>query len=111
MREPWFHWTCLFCRDRRKALGKWVKPSKWISYFYLCMPFSEATAFKIDREHKRIYQFTVMVPTVLRIDPRGHFTRLRCAVIVWLDRLGLRFKWLVPRIANACEFLANYPAW
>jgi hypothetical protein len=73
------------------------------------MPRSEAAAFKIDREHKRVVQFTMLVPVTLMIDPRGHFTRLRCACIVWLDRVALKAKWMIPRIANACEFLANYP--
>ena len=66
-------------------------------------------AFKVDRVNHTLAPFNVRVPVVLHIDPRGHFTGLRCAAIIWLDRLALRSKLLIPRVANLCEFLANYP--
>lgn len=46
----------------------------------------------------------------LKIDPRGHFTSLRCAIIVMLDNLMERLGIWKP-FAEFCEFFANYPNW
>jgi len=46
----------------------------------------------------------------LQIDPRGHFTKIRCAAIVTLDKMIKLFKRKKPFVEFA-EFLANYPVW
>jgi hypothetical protein len=69
-----------------------------------------ADAYKLDTENNRIYHFKVRLPTILLIDPKGHFTWLRVITVMALDRLAfkLHLKNSHP-IANVCEFLANYP--
>ena len=91
------------------ALNKYENPPKFIEYGYTGLPKYKATAYKINREEKKVYQFTVDVPQILKIDPRGHFTMLRCGAILLFDKVMRRFKFTRARLANVCEFLANYP--
>lgn len=90
-------------------MGKYTEPPYYINYAYLSLPKKKATAFKIDRETKKAYRFTMMVPQTLKIDPRGHFTMLRCSAIIFFDRVMVKFKFTRARLANLCELLANYP--
>lgn len=90
-------------------MGKWTESPHYINYGYLSMPKHPARAYKVDRIDHKIYPFTVLLPPTLKIDPRGHFTMLRCACIVWLDRVALKFRLMRERVANLCELLANYP--
>jgi len=46
----------------------------------------------------------------LKIDPRGHFTRLRCSIIIVLDKIMERVGYRKP-LVEICEFFANYPVW
>jgi len=43
------------------------------------------------------------------IDPRGHFTMLRCAAIMVFDKIMVRWRRTVKPLLNFCEFFANYP--
>jgi hypothetical protein len=102
--------TCLFCRWRREARGKYHNPAYWIDYVYLSMSWFYAPAYKVV--NGKAFFGWVQVPTTLKIDPRGHFTMIRCSVIVALDKLAVKLKLKDNhRIANICEFLACYPTW
>jgi hypothetical protein len=101
--------TCLFCRWRREEAGKWFKPKQYYSYVYLSMPYTWAPLIQKDTQMQVGW---AQVPTTLLIDPRGHFTQLRCSAIMFVDRLMVKLKlWGNHRAANICEFLANYPTW
>jgi hypothetical protein len=102
-----FHVTCLWCRTRRKR-----KLTRRIEYGYLSMTKLPTYGYQVDYENKRIYRYIILLPRYLLIDPAGHFTRLRCAVIVALDRLAVKTGLINSHpLANLCEFLANYPIW
>lgn len=45
------------------------------------------------------------------IDPRGHFTSLRCAIIVGLNKIMAKIKLVRYPLREVCEFFANYPIW
>jgi hypothetical protein len=45
------------------------------------------------------------------VDPRGHFTMFRCAIIMVLDRIMVRWHKSDKTLLNICEFFANYPTW
>jgi hypothetical protein len=135
-KNPRFHVTCLWCRTRRRFIGKFTEPPYWVFYTY-----TSWWAVNYVRKHvvgDRVIMrsdggwFKIEYPYRLRIDPRGHFLMPRCAVIIWIDRLMLKFgvgykktvrnqKGEVVRFgkgrgmrkpwAEICEFLANYPVW
>ena len=101
--------TCLFCRWRRKAAGKYTEPKQMFHYVYWSMPYTYAPLVSKD---SGVQVGWAMVPTTLLIDPRGHFTQVRCAAIMLVDRLMVKLKLFGShRAANVCEFLANYPTW
>lgn len=103
--------TCLFCRWRRERMGKWIKPAYFIDYVYLSMDWLYGPLVaSVNGKHFILgYQ---QVPTTLKIDPRGHFTMLRCSAIVALDKLAYKLKLRNNhRLANICEFIACYPTW
>lgn len=60
--------------------------------------------------NNRIFKLVKIDEQYLKIDPRGHFTMLRCAGIKVLDRI---MQWVGYRkpFAEFCEFLAVYPTW
>lgn len=67
-------------------------------------------AYRVEGDGKLTPVRIITMPTLLRIDPRGHFTMLRCSAIVALDKLALKLGLYNNHlIANLCEFLANYP--
>lgn len=135
-KTPRIHFTCIYCRTRRRLLGKYKEPRNWIFYTYLS--WWAINYVKQYVENGKIYSrsdggwLKVEHPYTLHIDPRGHFTMIRCAIIILLDRYmlkhgssyskivrntngevtrigyahGLRKPW-----AEICEFLANYPTW
>ena len=109
-----FHLTCLYCRWRRSYLGKYVKPAYWIKYTYLNHSVTYRT--KTHRCNGKIYTLSnggylmVQMYFTLHIDPRGHFTRLRCAAIVTLDKMVKLFHCKKPFVEIA-ELLSNYPVW
>ena len=86
-----------------------MEPKFYIKYGFLGLPKRKASAFQIDRKTMKAKHFFVYAPRILKIDPRGHFTFFRCCAIILFDRLMVRFKWTRERLANLCEFLANYP--
>lgn len=105
--KPRFHITCLWCRTRRKR-----KLTRMILYGYLSMPQRYLQASQVDYEHGCTRYFLIKAPQTLLIDPAGHFTKLRCYAIAALDRLAVKLHLHSShRIANICEFLANYPIW
>jgi hypothetical protein len=78
-----------------------------------------------DKDNKRYFtsdgsKLTIHYDFTLRIDPRGYFLMLRCATIIVIDKLmlkfgtnnktkngfshGMRKPW-----AEICELLASYP--
>lgn len=99
-----FHATCLHCRDRRKHFSKWVEPPSWIQYV---MPWTVTLRNLVNPKGQVVAQ--KMYWRTIKIDPRGHFTRVRWASIVALDHLIPRFKLLRKPLVCVMEFLANYP--
>ena len=100
-----FHVTCLWCRTRRHR-----KLSRRIEYGYLSMTKLPTYGYQVDYEHKIVYRRIVYLPRTLLIDPAGHFTKIRCYIIVALDRLAYKIGLVnCHPLANLCEFLANYP--
>jgi hypothetical protein len=123
---PWtlnyVHVTCLFCRSRRRWLKKFIDPPYWIEYIY--------TASIRDFTVTSYKQYVGKVPTEVRrrdgkpfiiqqfcgvkIDPRGHYTSLRCAAIIVLDCLSgwlnlYRMGGEGRPLSELCELMANYP--
>lgn len=107
-----FRFTCLSCRWRRQFYGSYCKPPFWIEYTYksffdvfymkqhiqdgLIVEASNGSMMKITKyDH-------------INIDPRGHFTSLRCAIIIMLDKVMGRLHIRKP-LVEFCEFFANYP--
>jgi len=105
---------CLFCRLRRKYYGRYTDPSYYIKYTYKSIvDYYLVNRYVADGFEYRTLSgkplFVIRHYHVL-IDPRGHFTRLRCAAIQVLDVLMGLFHRNKPWIEFA-EFLANYPTW
>ena len=76
------------------------------------MPQEHVTAYKIDREHHIIYEFSATIPRMLLIDSHGHFIMLRCNIIMALDKAAFKIGLMgCHPLANLFEFLANYPRW
>lgn len=73
------------------------------------MPYTTTSAFKINHRLHAVFKFTVKVPQILLVDPRGHFLHWRMAAVRTFDKLGVKLKFGLHLIANMCEFLANYP--
>jgi hypothetical protein len=95
-------------------LGKWANPPYWIEYTYLSQIYIIETCSYKDRYSNLEYytndgtKFRIEEHNTLRIDPRGYFTALRCAAIMVLDKIMLKFKIGKP-LVEFCEFLSNYP--
>jgi len=47
----------------------------------------------------------------VKVDPRGHFTMLRCSFIICLVKIIGRFRRAKKPLQEFCEVLANYPTW
>ena len=90
-------------------MKKWSNPPFWIDYGYTSLPKRTTYAYKIDKKNKKVYRFLTKVPQILKIDPRGHFTFIRCCSIIVFDRIMSKFGFTQARLANLCELLANYP--
>jgi hypothetical protein len=109
-----FKFSCLFCRIRRAFYGKFTKPQQYVKYTYRNVVFR----YLVDRyiadgfEYRSASGKKLLVTRTCHvlIDPRGHFTRLRCAIIQVLDSLMGLVKRTKPLIEFA-EFLANFPTW
>lgn len=106
-----FHFTCFHCRWRRKQFNGWTEPPYWVTYLY---PWT--TRFKTVLINGCRYNLPPNMNfqklTWLMIDPRGHFTMLRCATIIVIDKIQKRS----PRLRDlglmrVCEFFASYPSW
>lgn len=78
-----FHWTCFFCRTRRRHLGKWTDPP---FYWHYQLPWDKS------RE--------------LLIDPRGRFVWQRCIIIIVLERIVAKFNRFHKPLHSFCEMLA-----
>lgn len=109
-----FHLTCIYCRWRRTYLGKYKKPKRWITYTYLNHSVTYLTsAYKHGGYVYRLSnggKLKITIYFTLKIDPRGHFTPLRCAAIVTLDKLIKLCRTKKPFVEIA-EFISNYPTW
>lgn len=109
-----FRFTCLYCRWRRHYYGKFTVPPFWIEYVYKSL-FTVQFVNQLRRgnivykapEGKKL-KYTRRV--TLKIDPRGCFTAVRCAIIMVLDNLMKKFHIKKP-LAEFCELFANYPVW
>lgn len=99
-----FHFTCLYCRWRRKHVGKWTVPPYWIDYTLLWA----VERYAVFNRQGKLVAFQDRWQAV-KIDPRGHFTMLRCASIVLMDKVMKRFRWTRKPLMEFAEFLANYP--
>jgi len=114
-----FHFCCLYCRWRREFYGKWSDPSEWIKYTY--MSIAPTTQLMSSWQHDGIEYYApqgkkLRITTYkhIWIDPRGHFTALRCATIIIMDRMMKMWNNLVHTtkpFAELCELLASYPTW
>lgn len=109
-----FRFTCLSCRWRRRFYGKFVDPPFWIEYTYKSQVREELVDYFVNDG----LVFTaadggklkhISYPK-LKIDPRGHFTSLRCAIIIVLDEV-MKATHVGKPLVEFCEFFANYPTW
>jgi hypothetical protein len=109
-----FRFTCLYCRWRRQWLGKYTPPKFWIKYTYRSLYRTERVKHYIaeGKEYSRVDGGDIIITKshTLRIDPRGHFTSLRIAAIIVLDKTMKLTKQYKPFVEWA-ELLANYPNW
>lgn len=108
-----FRFTCLYCRWRRRLYGKYKTPDYYIHYTYRslgCRKILSRCIILNGVEYTRSDGgfLTYTENRTLHIDPRGHYTRVRCAAIQVLDKIMLLTKQGKP-FAEICEFLANYP--
>lgn len=104
-----FHSGCLSCRWRKQYYGKWTPPPYWINY---TMTWNFQRFLLINRKtgERKIKTGWWTV----EIDPRGHFTRLRCAAIMVCDKILTRihartFVRLEKPWVEVCMFVSSYP--
>ena len=92
--------------------GEFEYPPYWINYTYKSSFQKKMVDFAVYDGKKYSSadgsQIEVTLFDTLHIDPRGHFTGLRCAFIIVLDRIMTVSGYAKP-LAEFCEFLANYP--
>lgn len=107
-----FRFTCLYCRWRRQYYGNFSRPPFWIQYTFKSV-FRTFLTYRYvknglvyEDKHGRLLRVTSR--HTLKIDPRGHFTSLRCATISVLDEIMSVTKASKP-LSEFCEFLACYP--
>ena len=62
-------------------MGNWTKPPFWISYTY------KGKKPKILFEDRDGVRIKLLWYATLYIDPRGHLTSLRCAIIIVFDTI------------------------
>ena len=99
-----FRSGCLSCRWRREYYGKWTKPPFWIDY---TMTWNLQRFLLVNkRTGERRIKTTWWT---VNIDPRGHFTHLRCAVIMVCDKILKRVHRLEKPLIEVCMFLSSYP--
>jgi hypothetical protein len=98
------HVSCPYCRWRRKYYGKFIEPAKWIFY---TVRWKKDRYAVMTRTGKIVGYMEAW--TTIKIDPRGHFTRLRCSAIMVLDRIVEKCLWIKKPLMEFMEFLANYP--
>ena len=107
-----FRFTCLACRWRRRFYGKFSDPPYWINYTYVSSVRKQlVNCFVQDGltfKARTGGQLETTTWTTLIIDPRGHFTSLRCAIIMVLDWF-MKALHIEKPLAEFCEFFANYP--
>ena len=106
-----WHFTCFYCRWRRKKYNGWTDPPYWISYL-----FPWTTRFRTFLHNGERYmlpgEMRLQKLIWLQIDPRGHFTMLRCATIKVIDKIQMRNRYLRDLcLLRFCEFFASYPSW
>lgn len=116
--------TCLHCRSRRRHYGLFTEPKYWIKYTYLSW-YAENIQDYWDKGGYRYRlsnggKLRVHYDFTLYIDPRGLFTKLRCAAIIVIDKFMVKFgtyqktdrgfsHGMRRPFAEFCEFLASYP--
>jgi hypothetical protein len=107
-----FRFTCFGCRWRRRFYGKFEYPPFWINYTYKSF-FHEQFVDSYIHDNKEYSardggKLRLTTWDTLHIDPRGHFTALRCAIIIVLDSLMGATKIKKP-LVEFCEFFSSYP--
>lgn len=107
-----FRFTCLYCRWRRQYYGNFHPPPFWIKYTYKSLWHEEfvtrlvQNGLEFTRKDGGLFKHVKSIN--VKIDPRGHFTSLRCAAIIVLDGI-MKVSNVKKPLVEFCEFLANYP--
>jgi hypothetical protein len=79
---------------------------------YYSMTPNLTYGYQYDYVNHIVYRRIINFPRLLRVDSAGHFTKLRCAAIMGLDKLAFKVGLInCHPLANLFEFLANYPRW
>lgn len=109
-----FRFTCLYCWWRRLFYAKASLPPFWIKYvFNSSVKIVVSKNLVVNGVQYRALDGEVFKQTVythVNIDPRGHFTSLRCAAIVTFDKI-MNYTGYSKPFAELTEFLACYPTW
>lgn len=82
-----FSFTCLYCRWRRMHYGKWTLPPFWIDY---TIPWFILRYIVLNQKTGEVK--VIQTWKTLKIDPRGHLVKLRCAIIATILRLAKPFS-------------------
>jgi len=108
-----FRFSCLFCRWRRRYLGKFVDPPYWIQYTFLSrirQSYGKTFVHKgVEYKAPDGTFFIINKLETVKIDPRGRFTGFRCASIIVFDYIMKMLPRLEKPFAEFSELLANYP--
>lgn len=107
-----FRFTCLYCRWRRREYEHFVDPPYWINYTLKSTYTVKLVDFLIfggvkyvSSEGKKLEHTSWHT---VHIDPRGHFTSLRSAVIIVLDAI-MAITGIRKPLLELCEFMSCYP--
>jgi hypothetical protein len=91
-------------------LGKWTLPPYWIDYSNPWQIEKYAVYAALPNGKHKLVAYQDMWH-IIKIDPRGHFTMLRCAAIIVLGKIMGKLRRLEKPLMEFCELLANYPTW
>lgn len=105
--------TCLYCRWRRREYKNFIDPPFWITYTYKSIIQTHLVRGYMKNgllfEARDGRPLKVTTYKTLKIDPRGHFTGLRCATIIVLDLVMTALHIHVKPLVELCEFMSCYP--
>jgi len=84
----------------------WKDPPFWIDYT-MTWNIKRDLLYNLKTGQKlvRTSYWTV------NIDPRGHFTKVRCAAIMVFDKILKKIHRLEKPLIEFCMFLGCYPTW